>query len=138
MGYFGKIIKNTVIMFAVGVALAAIAPYVLAPIAVALGGTAPSVGIAWTGVFFGGFGGLHAAIEPIINRLAGDRPRHTVEHKSVRSAPVIISAPGHAPVIADEVSPTHFQDKYAADRPVDGSFTDKIAASNAHVQEHSV
>ena len=140
MGYFGKIVKNAAIMFAVGIALGFAAPALAGLVGIAN----PVTSVLWNGAFFGGFGALHAAIEPIINSITGDRARHTIEHKSVRTSPVVISAPGHAPVIADEIAQEataqSFEDKVTSGnvRVGQGAFADKIAAQQAQPQEHSI
>ncbi len=74
---FKKIAKAGALFFAVGVALALIAP----PLASALGAgvigeaalaTAIATPVIWTGAFFGAFGAINTAMEPVFNKLFGD------------------------------------------------------------------
>jgi hypothetical protein len=144
MSYLGKIVKNTAIMFAVGVVLALAVPPILAPIATYFGATAPSVSVLWNGLFFGGFGGIHAAIEPIINAFVGDKPRHPLEEKAIRTSPAIaISAPGHAADLAPEVQmdapATNFRERFAPMHDARISQVEKLTASRAATpQEQSI
>jgi hypothetical protein len=82
MGNFWKIAKAGLVMFAVGVALATVAPTLFSTLSgmlgsealgeVAAGAAAHSgASIIWTGAFFGTFGALHAAIAPIFDKLDG-------------------------------------------------------------------
>ncbi len=96
----GKIIKNIAVaattMFIVGALLALAAP-VLADIAgVAVGGH--TVDPLWTGLFFGAFGGIHAAVQPAMDKMFRRNPPQVSER-------VIVEEKTVTPQIAQDVQP---------------------------------
>lgn len=76
---FRDVLKAGALFFAVGVALALVAP----PLATLLGPSiigeaavahAVSTPVIWTGAFFGAFGAIDAALRPLANKLFADKP----------------------------------------------------------------
>lgn len=136
MSYFGKIVKNTVIMFAVGILLAYAAPAIAGWVGIAN----PVHSILWNGAFFGGFGGIHAAVEPIINKLFSDTPRHTLEEKAVRTSPAVaLTLPGMGgAALGDEAPSTRFQDQVGSNHSTDLSFQEKLAAAQAQPRQTAI
>ena len=86
---FKKILKNGALLFAVGVALALIAP----PLAQVLGpgilgeaavATAVATPVLWTGAFFGVFGAINTALQPVFDKLFGeDKTSAVLESKPI-------------------------------------------------------
>ena len=124
MSYVGKIVKSTLLLAAVGVALGFAAP-ALASFAVTLGlapATAAALSVThpiWAGVFFGAFGAINAALSPVFDGIFGmGSNHHSISHSTSKAAPVIVM--GHAPTVSADVAPelatTHFQDKLAVER----------------------
>jgi hypothetical protein len=75
--YLKSIAKATVLMFAVGALLAMAAPHVavMAGLAATAAEAVTTLHIAdplWLGLFFGAFGGIHAAATPVIDLAFGD------------------------------------------------------------------
>ncbi len=136
MSYFGKIVKNTLLMGSVGVLLALAAP-ALVSIATGIGlsqalgagilaatGTATSA--IWTGVYFGAFGGISAAIEPAISRLFGG----TATQPESVSHTASYNAPSHGHMLSADIGmESKFQNMIGPERANDLSFQEKLAAS---------
>ncbi len=140
METFRKIVKNGVLLGAVGVLLALAA----GPLAALTSGIIGAAGVAaaahstetvlWTGVFFGGFGALHAAVAPVVDWVFGaDKSAAPV------AAPTKVAACEHG----HSVNITNLQMQpelnVAADVAVDAqSYVQKIeaqrAASAGHLQ----
>ncbi len=67
-------VKATAIMFVVGAALAAAAPYLSTAIfGMSVAAVEAAHPVAWLGVFFGAFGALAAVVNPAFDWLLGDR-----------------------------------------------------------------
>lgn len=76
---FRDMLKAGALFFAVGIALALVAP----PLATLLGPSiigeaalahAVATPVIWTGAFFGAFGAIDAGLRPLVNKLFGDQP----------------------------------------------------------------
>lgn len=85
-----KIAKSAALFFAVGVALALVAP----PLAGMLGAgvigeaamaTATATPVIWTGVFFGAFGAINTALEPVFSKLFRDEKPEVAEVPPARA-----------------------------------------------------
>ncbi len=70
--YLKSIAKATVLMCAVGALLAVAAPAVAGIVGISLADVGIMANPSWTGAFFGAFGGISAAITPVIERIFGD------------------------------------------------------------------
>lgn len=134
-----NIIKNGVIMFAVGAALALIS----GPMANLLGGAidadtlkhATNTNVLWTGAFFGAFGAIHSAVGPAMEWAFGGKEKdgHHKEHhkekehgksaepaleqaKSVEKPSITIRFQPDAPELEEQT--TKHRDRYKAERVV--------------------
>lgn len=103
---FKNILKNGALFFAVGVALALIAP----PVATFLGAGilgeaavahAVATPVLWTGAFFGLFGAIDTALRPAFDKIFGDKPKDA-EAAAVKVA----SAEGSKQVNITVLAPT--------------------------------
>lgn len=150
MGYFGKIIKNTLMFAAVGAILAVAVGPVLLPVAEYLGLTSsmipivgegfkkaiefgPAANAAWGATFFGAFGGIEAAIEPVFNIFSSGKPRGhsvagpTVHYSQQPDLAVAPELPSRQPelvvnnsrkftdMLSASKAPANFQDKLGAE-----------------------
>ena len=141
-----KILKSALILGVVGLVLGMAVPVIM-PFFVTHGlltqAFADSVlvsnSILWEGVFFGAFGAVNAAVDPIINgvlSLFGSHdktPESTIKQTSKAAPAVIISHAGHPDLAPEQDQPpqptTKFQDRVGGPRASDLSFEEKIAAS---------
>jgi len=122
-----NVLRAALTMFVVGVALAAVAmpiAYGLGAVGILEAAFAADVvakttfsSVAWTGVFFGMFGGIQAAVTPMIEKFFKPKPStvalsyFTEMGHAANIAPTLPS-----PSTAQNVSPTHFQDIVAASK----------------------
>ncbi len=97
----GNIIKNGAIMFAVGMLLGLAAP----PLAQLLGASligdaafahAVATPVLWTGAFFGAFGAIHAAVQPLYEHFFDKKTSPAAESKEKPRTRLIIAL-GKAP-----------------------------------------
>src|SRR6185436_12992284 len=122
-----NVVKNGLIMFAVGIALALAAPV----LAQAVGGAsilgaaafehAVATPVLWTGLFFGAFGAIHAALTPACEFVfRGGKPKEAAAEKPSAPEPVkcqqVAVSLAAAPQIAQENNPAKFQDALKAER----------------------
>lgn len=138
-----NVVKATIIMGVVGLAVGAAAPLLAAAVNIGIGAINAVAGAAavetiavplfsathmlTTGATFGAFGAFSAVVTPAVNYMFGERVHKTVTAKTlgVRSrelgyeqAPDISAAHGHSIAATQmaSISPTHFQDMISASR----------------------
>lgn len=151
MGNFLKrAIKGFVTLAIVGSLLAVAAPYMAAAAgleASALGLSALSSQPLWTGLYFGGFGAINAALAPVVDKLLGKSFKDQPLHKdTVGAAPaaaiahghVVGHAIGHAADLAEGAETTHFRDKVGGPRHHDMSFQEQVDASRLTSAGHTI
>lgn len=73
-----KVFKSGALFFAVGIALALVAPVLATALGPALLGDAAvaqavATPVMWTGAFFGTFGAINTVLTPVFDRLFGDK-----------------------------------------------------------------
>lgn len=116
MGYFGKIARDTALFAAVGAVLALAAP-VLA-YAFDIGGYNGHIGTLgdalWTGVFFGAFGGIHAALAPLLDKAIGVVAPEKEESKARAQEPAVERAPA-VPIPTMDLKVNHVERLEARD-----------------------
>lgn len=89
---FKNVVKNTALLFAIGVAVSYAAPVVIGMLTgagIGVGATVAShaatapAGALWLGVVFGAFGGLHVAMAPMFDKLFGkdEAPQAQEKHE---------------------------------------------------------
>ena len=127
MGALKRILKNTIILGAVGTLLALAAPVIAGVLgfSTAVGG-ATGLGLMahgaftaassplWVGAYFGAFGGIHAAIQEIFsdNKDPAEAPQ-----TSTKQASQIIVVPEHSAYLAPTLGTgTKYQDLVAESR----------------------
>jgi hypothetical protein len=103
-----NVLKNGLIMLAVGAALALAAPEIAQVLGQEVLGSqafaqAMSTPIIWTGVFFGAFGAIHAAIAPAAAWIFGPEKKDSAEAVTVEKEKSCSKCQGHAPDIAQPV-----------------------------------
>jgi len=108
MSLFKNIVKNTLLLFAVGVAVAFVAPVVAGLLGNTIMGQTGMehaltsvAGSMWTGIVFGAFGGLHAALSPIADKIFGkDKGDKSTQPSKEQAVGRAIAAPGRTVIIA--------------------------------------
>jgi hypothetical protein len=145
MGYFGKILKATALMFVIGGLLGLAAPALagflgFAPGFVEIVTTNPAFGALWTAGFFGAFGGIRAALEPVFDHIFPDKKYVTEPSRSAPTVGLNLPGMGHASSMdkLTEMADSKFQDMVGGRRATDMSFQDKMAAAQAQPHEQSL
>jgi hypothetical protein len=122
VSFVRNIAKAAVTMFIIGSALGIVAPATATLLGAELIGESAvayltGIKVLQTGIFFGLFGGVQAAVAPIVGKFF--EPKQSTVAASYftetgQAANISQALPSHAPSTAQTVSPTHFQDMLAA------------------------
>lgn len=97
-----NVLKNGAIMFAVGLLLAVAAPAIAELVGEAALGEAAfahatNTPLLWTGLFFGAFGAIHAAVAPALDWAFGqEKPKETAPAVAVEKEKTKECCKGHA------------------------------------------
>jgi hypothetical protein len=120
VSYLKDIVKTTLTMLVIGMLLGATAP-ILGNFLLGAGIIEQSVVSSvfattalGTGGFFGLFGGIQAAITPIVSKFFNPpKPGTTLVVAHVAGLEHVMGSPSHTQSTAQSISPTHFQDLLA-------------------------